>query len=116
MPHNEQNIDQYHAGDALDIVCTVENDNGTTIDITNANDIRWLLKESSTDIDTDALLDKNLSGGGIEITDGVAGEFVVHIETDDTSGMTGQKHHRARLTDSNGDRSTVFHGTFTISE
>lgn len=116
MPHNEQNIGDYHAGDALDIVCTVEDDSGATIDISNANDIRWLLKENSTDTDTDALLDKNLAGGGVEITDAINGEFTVHIATDDTSGMVGQKHHRARLTDSDGDRSTVFHGTFTISE
>lgn len=116
MPHNTQDIGEYHAGDALDIVCTVEDDSGATIDITNANEIRWLLKDNASDLDSDALLDLSLTGGGVTITDGANGEFTVHIATGDTDSMSGQKHHRARLEDSDGDRSTVFTGSFTISE
>lgn len=115
MTHQFQNVEGYHAGDAVDIVCTVEDENGDIIDITNATEIEWLLKNDETDSDSEAILTKTMTDtGGIEITDGAAGEFTVHIDTDETTGNTGTFHHRARLTDADGDRSTIFTGTFEI--
>lgn len=117
MPHNVEDIGDYHAGDALDIVCTAKDDAGNVIDITNANEIRWLLKDNETDDDSVARLDKRLTATATEITitDGANGEFEIYVDTGDTDGMSGDKHHRCRLEDSTGDRSTVFHGTFSIS-
>lgn len=114
MTHQFQNIQDHHAGDALDIICTVEDESGNTIDISSANEIQWVLKNDETDPDTEAVLDKTLTGGDIAITDGPNGEFTVTINTDETTGNTGTLHHRARLTDADGDRSTIFTGTFEI--
>lgn len=115
MTHQFQNIEGYHAGDAVDIVCTVQDENGDIIDITNATEIEWYLKNDETDADVDAILTKKLTNTGeIEITNGTGGEFTIYIDTDDTTGESGTYHHRARLTDADGDRSTIFTGTFDI--
>lgn len=113
MPHNVQDISNHHQGDALDINVTVEDESGTAVDLTGAS-AEWLLKENAGDSDTNALLTKSTSGGGVEITDAANGQLVIHIETGDTGSLTGQKHHRLRVTDSSSDRVTVFTGTFTV--
>lgn len=116
MPHQVQDISTYHAGDALEIETTVRDDASNIVDISGATEIEWLLKENETDTDANALLTKTQTGGGITFTtDGTDGKFTVKIDTGDTDGMSGAKHHRARVTDGQGDRATVFHGTFTIS-
>lgn len=115
MPHQIQNIGDYHAGDALLITVDVEDDNGNAVDISNANSIEWYLKNDETDADGEAVLSKTLAGGGISITDGAGGQFEIKIDTGETDGEAGTYHHRSRLEDSNGDRSTLFHGDFTIS-
>lgn len=116
MPHQAQSISNYHAGDALKITVTVEDSDGNAIDISGANVIEWYLKDNATDSDADAILSKTKSGGGITFTsDGTDGKFDIKIDTSDTDGESGTKHHRARLKDSDDDRSTLFHGDFTIS-
>lgn len=113
MTHNNKDIPNLHAGDALDITCTIEDSDGNTVDLSGAQ-AEYLLKEDSADADSDALLTKTISGGGITIVDSDAGELLIEIDTNDTGGMVGQKHHRLRVTDSDGDRATVFTGTVTI--
>lgn len=113
MPHQIQDVADHHQGDALDMYVSVEKSNGAAKDISGGS-AEWLLKDNASDADTNALLTKTTSGGGISITDGVVGELTVHIETGDTGSLIGQKHHRLRVTDSDGDRVTVFTGTFTI--
>lgn len=116
MPHNEQHVEEYHRGDALDIIVTVVDDAGEQVDITDAQEIDWLLLDDASTPETDAVVTKTLSGGGIDITDGLVGEFTVHVDTGDTDGVTaGTFHHRARVTDADGDRTTVLTGDFKIS-
>lgn len=115
MTHETQDISGYHAGDAREIEVTVEDDAGNNVDITGAQEIEYYIKEDEGDPDGEALLEKSLSNTDeIEITDGANGMFTVYIDTGDTDGMTGSKHHRARLTDGDGNRSTLFTGNITI--
>lgn len=113
MAHKTQDVDNHHAGDALDMNVSVEKSDGSAKDITNGS-AEWLLKETATDSDANALLTKTKSGGGITFTDAANGKLEISLETTDTSGLSGTKHHRLRVTDSDGDRITVFTGTFTI--
>lgn len=114
MPHQTQDVTDYHAGDARDLPVTVEHPDGTAKDISNGT-AEWLLKDAASDTDANALLTKTTTDGGITITDAANGKLEVSIETGDTTGMSGTKHHRLRVTDSDGDRVTVFHGDFVIS-
>lgn len=113
MTHNEKNIANYHAGDSLKITVDVEETNGDPVDLTGAS-ATYLIKENMSDPDTDALVELTTSSGDISIVDATAGRLEVHIPTGETSGMTGQKHHRVRITDDSGNRSTVLTGTITI--
>lgn len=114
MPHNIQDVDDYHEGDALHIHVTVNKKDGTAVDLTSAS-AEWLLKNQASDADADALLTKDTAGGGIQITDATNGKLTVYIDTGDTTGIgAGGYHHRLRVTDADGDRVTVFHGTFSI--
>lgn len=123
MPHQDINVADYHEGDAIDLPIVIRDTAAMPVDLTNAQ-IRWYLKNHQLEADVNALLTKTTdAGGGIEITSAIDGEAVIHIRTGDTAGLlntgTGQKdkgtfHHRCRVTDANGNRSTVFHGTFTI--
>lgn len=115
MPHQTQDISNHHQGDALDITVTIDKSDGTTKDISGATSAKYFIKDQAGDTDANALVTKDMSGGGISITDGANGVLEVSIETGDTSSIApGEKHHRLQLTDSNGDRVTVFTGTFTV--
>lgn len=117
MPHQTVSVGEYHAGDTLVITATVRDETGTALDIANASEIEWYLKSKASDLDSEALLSKTLTGGGITYTtDGTDGKFDIDIETGDTSDLLGTKHHRARVIDGDGDRSTIFTGDFTISQ
>jgi hypothetical protein len=113
MPHQIRDVTDYHAGDALKIDVVTKNSDGTAEDISGAS-IDWYLKESDGDDDANAILTKSTSGD-ITITDAAAGQFTIKINTAETAGLSGSKFHICRLTDSAGDRATLFHGTFQIS-
>lgn len=113
MTKRNQDIDDYHAGDTLEIVVTVTDDDGNIIDITGA-DVEWYLLQYETSPDEDHLLKKTTTDGGITVTSAQDGEFTVTVDAGDTDGMSGEYHHRARMTDSTGNRSTVMTGTITI--
>lgn len=123
MTHQDINVADYHEGDAINLPIVVRDQSAAAVDLTNAK-IQWLLKNNQLDPDTAALITKTTDvGGGIEVTSATTGEAVIHIYTGDTAGLldtgTGQKekasfHHRCRVTDAAGNRSTIFHGSFTI--
>lgn len=115
MPHKVQDVSDLHEGDALDMSVTVEKSDGTKKDISNGS-AEWLLLASASDDDANALLTKTKSGGGITFTDAANGKLEISIETNDTDGHVGTQHHRLRVTDSDGDRVTVFTGSFTIEQ
>ena len=121
MSHNHQNITDYHAGDALDVIVTVTVDDegidpATLID--EATDIVWLMQTNEDDPDEEAILEKTLADGietpgeGNDIN---PDQFLVHLGTGDTDGLGGTTvHHRARITDADGRRATVLTGTINI--
>lgn len=117
MTHNEQNVSDYHQGDALELHVSVVDNDGNIVGLVDAS-AEWLLKKLETDPDTDALLTKSTSNTGeITITDPDMGELTVKIDTGDiTDAMVGNLHHRLRITDANGDRATVFTGDFEVLE
>ena len=123
MPHQLSPVEDYHEGDALFLRVTVADENGVIVDLTGA-DAEWLLKEDLKDPDAEAAVTKETpEADGIEITDETAGELTVHIETGDTDDLVDWENepeteveyvHRLRITDDDGNRSTVFDGEFTI--
>lgn len=114
MPHQIQDIDDYHEGDAMHIHVTVTKQDGTAVDLTGAT-AEWLLKSDARDADSEALLTKDTAGGGVAITDAEAGQLTIYIDTGDTTGFgSGTYHHRLRVTDADSDRVTVLHGNFAI--
>lgn len=130
MPHQDVDIDEYHQGDSLDIGLTIfeERAGGSRQNLKGAS-IEWLVKADPKDPDSEALLTKQTSDNSIEITDERNGEAVIHVEQGDTDGFLDDTddegrpivhdeksfHHRARVTDSNGNTVTVVHGEWTIT-
>lgn len=119
MPHQEYNIDTHHEGEATLIPVTVRDSNDNRVDISTAA-IEWNLKDSQTTDDIDATLTKTVSGGGITIVDGAAGECEIKIATGDTSGLVPQGQENEEMyhncwVDIDGDDLVVFHGTFLIT-
>lgn len=60
-----------------------------------------------------ALIEKTTSNG-IEIVDAPNGIIRIEVDTEETTEMYGEYHHRLRITDHNGNRATVFDGTLEI--
>jgi hypothetical protein len=123
MPHAEQNIATHHHTDARYLRISIRDEDGNAYSVASAL-AEWHLKENAGDDDADALLSKTVSGGGIEL-DTTNDELIVHIQTGDTEGIvdwanyendTADLYHVARMTNSNGNLSTVAHGTFTITK
>lgn len=114
MTHQKQPIRNYHQGDALDLNVTVRNPDGSAKDLSGHGDIVWLLKHDQSHDDGNAILEKTESGGGITVNTPSDGTLTVSIETDDTADVSGTKYHLLRVTDSNGDRVTVFTGDFEV--
>lgn len=118
MTHNEQPVEQYHYGDALELHVTIIDSDGETLSLVDT-DAEWFLMDSELDDpETDALLTKDSgSTGGISYPDPDAGELLVKIDTNDIDAtMVGNLHHRLRVTDNDGDRATVFTGDFEVLE
>lgn len=125
MTHKEQNVEQHHEGDHVELHITVTAEDGTVKDLTGAS-AEWLLMESESDADADAVLTKSGTEGGtgeISFTDPVNGELMVEITTSETEGLVTwsefpdnakEFHHRVRVTDADGKRVTGFTGMFEV--
>lgn len=121
--------DRYFAGDSLRILFGFKDKhNDQPIDITNST-IEFLVKDSLTDTDADALLTKSSdatdeSGNPeIEITDATNGECEVVIATGDTDPFVEDGELRldstvvewvARVTDADGNRVTAETGDWEV--
>lgn len=117
MAHNSQHVEAHHAGDAHVLPVSVTDGDGEEIDITGA-EIEWFLKRERGAPDADALLSKT-AGSGVEVINAGAGEAEIQIETGDTDGLLEEGtqedsfEHVCRIT-IDGDRVTVFHGSFQV--
>ena len=131
MTHQHEDVEIHHDGDHQIIDVTVEDSDGSLVNLLGAS-AEWLLFESPVfDADDEAVLVKEGEEGEtdeIEFTAPEDGELEVPIETGDTEGLVdwGEEfdedvddpsvdfHHRLRVTSDDGHRWTVLHGTFTI--
>lgn len=134
MAHQVIDIGEYHEGDALTINIPLLDSDNNPISSSTDWQAEFLIKDTETQDDANALLTKTKSGGGISFTantqddvDNVADldtadgdKAVVSIATGDTDGFLGADlaqdtfHYRLRVTNSAGDRMTVVHGDFVI--
>lgn len=112
MTSKNQNIDDHTSGDTLIIEVEVSNTDGTAKDITSAS-IEWVLAKRRGGT---AVISKSAAGGGISITDAVAGLFEVTIDPADTDSLAGLYFHEAEVTDSAGNISTVLEGHVFIND
>lgn len=104
----------YDGGDDLNIDITVTdgpNGTGDPVNLTGATIYWWLLDDPA---DTTALVEKSTTGGGITITDAANGVFRVNLDPADAASLNGRYHHKAKVQDSGGDKTTVTTGEVKI--
>jgi len=101
------------AGDVKLITVTVLDDAGDVADITGAS-IQW---KAARSVDDEPVIAKStaVSPGGIAITDGPAGEFVVTLTGPDTEDLSGLYYHEAEMVLS-AAASTVLTGQFVVTK
>jgi len=102
------------AGDDLDIPVTVTADGtpaGDPVSIAGAQKIVFAVADYGATATRRVTL--NLAAG-VAITDGPGGAFTASLSGDDTVALSGRYRHQARVTDSEGNRTTVFMGTLTV--
>lgn len=107
MTLENQDVTGYYAGDTLRLDVSVTDDADQVVNLTGAT-IEWKLIDYKT-----VLLSKSTSAG-ISITDPLNGEFRVNINGSETQDLQGTYRHEARVTDSTGNVSTVFVGSFSV--
>jgi hypothetical protein len=99
------------AGDSVTLVVTVTRADGSIVDLTGAQSLRWVLAAAPTQ---PTLASKSI-GFGIAVTNPPAGVMQVSILPADTDGLAGSYYHEAQLIDLNGNVSTILQGTVAIS-
>lgn len=126
MPHNVQNIEEYHEGESAEIYTTVKTESGTIIDLRGA-EATWYLKEARKDPDEEAVLEKTGVEGGtedeIEFPDPENGILKVIINKGDTDGFIDRDefgtekeyYHYLGIEDSEGRYIIGFHGDFLVT-
>lgn len=111
MTHNEQDVENYHAGDDLLLEVTVTRGDGTQ-DLTGASATYEIFRR--IDGTKEVEVSKDTTGGGVQIVDAVNGRLDVDIDGSDTENMEGVYQHRLRVTNSSGETATVFTGRFVV--
>jgi len=101
------------AGDAKLVTVSVVDDAGDVVNITGAS-IQW---KAAPSVDDEPVIEKStaVSPGGIEITNGPAGEFVVTLNGNDTEDLSGLYYHEAEMVLS-AAASTVLTGQFVVTK
>lgn len=114
MTKTRQNVgedEKYYSGDTLVIKTTVESDDGSSKDLTDAS-----VKYGISDAPGEQTVVEKSDGNGIQITDPASGKLEITIDSVDTEDLDGSFYHECEVTDSSGDVSTVFTGVFRIAE
>lgn len=113
MTKRNQDIPSHPQGDTLTIDADIVDEDGTALDLTGYQAIRWVLAEQYGG--GDPLVEKTAAGGGITVVSAPNGEVRVAVEPADTDAVSpGQYRHELEVTDDNGDVSTVLVGTVEI--
>ena len=105
MTANNQNFQMY-AGDSKNIVVTCRQEDGKDLNLTGAT-IKWVLKKTVLAGTNDL---SKATGSGITITDAVKGKFEIKLNATDTTSLLNSYYHKAEVTDSSGNVSTVLVG------
>jgi len=112
---NEQNVTGYYSGDDLELVVTIQDENGAGLDITSAT-VTWVLKRN---INSTALVTKTV-GSGIVLTTPASGIITISIDPADTAAVFSAEgkpfYHEIELTDVSGNVTTVLFGTFEVKK
>lgn len=104
---------QSYAGDAANPIFTVRDGSNNPIDLSSVEEIEWFAQR---DLQSSPVIDKLKSLNKIVfVTDGTDGKFKVLIATGETSGFAGFYVHRAKVTDSSGNVSTVTIGRWQVA-
>lgn len=109
------------AGDTKRIVIAIKDDLGDPINIANLSQATFKVAEapmgraiySSTPVISKSLTDSN---GHIENDSGPEGLLVVYLDPADTVNLSGQYLFEVKITEVNGDVTTVSEGMITIKE
>jgi hypothetical protein len=113
MTHQTRQISGYHSGDTMRLRCTVQDEDGDVVDIRDA-DITFALAQNQTSSSVIFTKD-NIGGGGVTITDGVNGKFLVEIEPSDTASLDGTFPYEIEIVDTDGDVATVLTGSLVVA-
>lgn len=114
MTKTSQNVGEswtYYSGDTLLIEVSVEKDDGSAKDLTDAS-VEYGI---SSKPGSETLVSKT-TPDGVTITDAGNGEIEIQIDPADTEEMDGSYYHECEVTDGSGEVSTIFTGVFYISE
>ena len=111
-----QNItDNYVAGDYLDLVVTVLDKDGETVDISNVGSIRYgIMKTNYAGEPSGPPLVLKTLVNGVELTDAANGVFTVTLDSGDTDLLRGTYYHEAEIIDKNDNVLTIFIGQFDV--
>lgn len=104
------------SGDDRIIAFSVYSDAANTIplDISSVTQIEWY---AMRDLQSSPVLSKTKTGGAISLVGGgTGGQFQVAIASADTTSLSGYYIHRARITDSQGNKSTVTLGRLQVGQ
>lgn len=75
-----------YRGDTAAWDFTVTEPDGTAVDLTDAEGIRFTAKDRPADLDADARIAKTI-GDGVTVTDAANGQVRVQLASDDTSAL-----------------------------
>jgi len=107
----KQNFESY-AGDAAYPQFTTRDGSGTPIDISSMVEIVW---SAQRDADSAPVISKAFTLGGVsKINGGTGGIFQPNIMTGESAALVGFYIHRAVLTDSSGNETTVEIGRWQV--
>ena len=107
--------DPYVAGDYLDLVVTVLDKDGETVDISNIGSIRYgIMKTDSAGGPSGPPVILKTLIDGVALTDAANGVFTVTLDSGDTDLLRGTYYHEAEIIDENDNVSTIFIGQFYV--
>lgn len=115
-PATGQDFVTYQGDDSAPIF-TVTDNAGSPVDLSSVEEIVWQAARDAAGM-ASPVIQKSLNGtsppGIALVSGGTTGQFQVTIDESDTSPLSGYYLHRARITDSNGKRTTVTLGRMQV--
>lgn len=93
-----------YSGESRDVKMPIVREDGVALNLAGASFV-WVFKR--TPQSPENIVFKN--GNTIS-----AGNFITRLESTDTAGLSGRYYHECKVTDQNGNISTVFTGTVNV--